>query len=102
MAKYTYVYSDGCSPCRAITPIIDTFIAVGYDVEKVNHTEYVKTNRNVPTPTLIDNNTEPNKMYGQELAPLAQLSMTHPQLLKKNLPEYLKEILTNNKKKVDK
>jgi hypothetical protein len=73
-----------------------------YDLEKVEYSDYIKThpNNNLSTPALIDNET--NKVYSGELAPLAQLSITHPKLLNKNLPEYLKEILTNNEKKVDK
>ena len=102
MTKYTYVYSNGCSPCRAVTPIIDTFIAVGYEIEKIDHAEFIKREeRNIPTPSLFSKDL-PETIYGQEFAPLAQLTATHPQLLAKNLPEHLADILSNCKKKVDK
>ena len=102
MSKFTYVYSDNCPPCRLVTPVIDTFLTMDdYDLEKIQYSEYIKANPNnaLSTPALIDNET--NKIYSGELAPLAQLSITHPKLLNKNLPQYLKEILTNNEKKVD-
>ena len=99
--KYIYVYSDGCSPCRAITPIIDTFIALGYEIEKMSIEDYAKNGRSIPTPAIFSKDM-PNTIYGQELAPLAQLSVTHPELLQKNLSEYLRDLFSNCKKKVDK
>jgi len=49
-----YIYTQNCGPCRLISPIIDSFISVGYEIHKVTLADYqAENNRSIPTPTIL-------------------------------------------------
>ena len=97
MAKYTYVYETGCSPCANVTPLIDTFILFGYDIEKITLNEYAqRTRRGIATPAIIVNseNEEESIVYAEALMNVYVLCQLDPDVLVvNNFSEYLKRIL---------
>jgi hypothetical protein len=49
-----YIYTQNCGPCKLISPIIDSFISVGYDINKIPLAEFqAETKRSIPTPTIL-------------------------------------------------
>lgn len=49
-----YIYTENCGPCRLISPIIDAFISVGYDINKIPLGDYQKeTHRSISTPVIL-------------------------------------------------
>lgn len=98
-----YIYTQNCGPCRLISPIIDSFISVGYDINKVSLAEYQADNgRAIPTPTiLIEEDGKIINNYSSNLIVGAEALLNHdPSLVNFNsTADFIKSILDKHTKK---
>lgn len=98
-----YIYTQNCGPCRLISPIIDSFIAVGYDIKKTPLTEYQsESGRSIPTPTiLIEENGKLTNNYSSNLIVGADTLLNYdPSLVNFNsTADFIKSILDKHTKK---
>ena len=100
--KITYVHLKDCPPCKALTPIIDTFIACGYEIEKVDHHTYTESSGKPPsgTPSIVVNSGQENEaVYPSNIlvGAINFLSSNHIRDLNvinfSTIPEFIKKIL---------
>ena len=98
-----YIYTQNCGPCRLISPIIDSFISVGYEINKISLTDYqADTGRSIPTPTiLVEENDKLVNMYSSNLIVGADTLLSHdPSLVNFNsTADFIKSLLDKHTKK---
>ena len=58
--KWIYSYQNTCGPCRRITPIVDTIIATGLPVDKVEFSEVPDLVKRYGTPAIVKWNDNTN------------------------------------------
>jgi len=64
-----YLYMDRCGPCAQTTPIIDTMIACGTPISKVDHIQSPMVMKRHGTPSIIFYNSEKDEIIGEVLGP---------------------------------
>lgn len=50
--KWYYIYQNTCGPCRLMSPIIDTLVALGHDIEKIEYSDAPDELKRYGTPLL--------------------------------------------------
>ena len=93
-----YLYMDGCGPCKAITPIIDTMISCGIPIDKMPFDHKSEDFNRYGTPTILFWDKSHKRTIGRILNSSHMTGLRAVQELGFNTPSLPEYILGEMKK----
>ena len=98
--QWFYIYMTTCAPCAKVTPIIDTLIACGQNVSKMELQEFRQAHPSIGvrgTPSIValnGNNEQIDVIHANIISPLIELGSVAPELITTTIGEYLVNKIT--------